>query len=108
MAALVARIGELRDRGTAPAIVLEAAVLIEAGWAQAVDEVWLVVAGKANVHQRLSRDRGMTDEQIAARERAQLTDEQRRQSADVVIENDGSLAELEAKVTAAWQGAIAA
>lgn len=92
---------------SAPAIVLEAALLVEASWTAGLDQIWLVVAPPDAVRQRLVRDRNMTPEQIEARVQAQISDAVRRQRADVVIENDGTLATLEERVERAWNAALA-
>jgi len=95
------RLDALRREGT-PVVVLEAAVLIEAGWTDIVDEVWLVVASPETVHGRLADRNGLTAEQSQARIRAQLTNEARRSHAQVTIENDGSLDDLRRAVDEAW------
>ncbi len=102
------RIGSLRAAGVTKPIVVEAAVLIEANWLPLVDEVWLVVAGKEAVVDRLSRQRGLTRDEVARRLDAQLTDAQRRKAAQVVIENRGSLEELRGQVESVWQRVTAA
>ena len=95
------RLAALKAQGT-PVVALEAAVLIEAGWTDLVDEVWLVEASPETVRQRLAERNGMTAEQAEARLRAQLTNEQRRPRAQVVIENNGSLDDLHRAVNEAW------
>lgn len=95
------RLDALRSEGT-QVVVLEAAVLIEAGWTDIVDEVWLVVASPETVHARLAGRNGLTAEQAEARIRAQLTAEERRPHAQVTIDNDGSLEELRRAVDEAW------
>ena len=95
------RIEELRGRGVSVA-VLEAAVLIEADWLDIVDEVWLVLVSPDVARQRLIERNGLTGEQAEARIAAQLTNEQRRPYAQVVIENNGSLEELRRAVNDAW------
>jgi dephospho-CoA kinase len=102
------RIATRRAAGFRQPIVVEAAVLIEANWLDLVDEVWLVVASRHSVLTRLQADRGMKTAHIEARIGAQLSDGERRQHADVVIENGGSLGDLEARVRAAWVRAVAA
>ncbi len=102
------RIGSLRAAGVTKPIIVEAAVLIEANWLPLVDEVWLVVAGKEAVVDRLSRQRGLTRDEVARRLDAQLTDAQRRKAAQVVIENRGSLEELRGQVESVWQRVTAA
>ena len=95
------RLAELRAKHTSVA-VLEAALLIEADWLPLVDEVWLVTASPETVRQRLAERNGMTAEQAGSRVRAQLSNEERRAYADVVIENDGSLDELQRAVDESW------
>ena len=95
------RLAELRAKHTSVA-VLEAALLIEADWLPLVDEVWLVSASPETVRQRLAERNGMTAEQAGSRVRAQLSNEERRAYADVVIENDGSLDELQRAVDESW------
>jgi dephospho-CoA kinase len=95
------RIQELRARAT-PVVVLEAAVLIEADWLDIVDEVWLVLTSPEVARQRLIERNGVTAEQAGARIAAQLTNDQRRPYAQVVIENNGSLEELQRAVSDAW------
>ena len=94
-------LAELRAKNTSVA-VLEAALLIEADWLPLVDEVWLVTASPETVRQRLAERNGMTAEQADSRVRAQLSSEERRAYADVVIENDGSLEDLQRAVDESW------
>jgi dephospho-CoA kinase len=94
------RLDELRSGG-APVAALEAAVLIEADWLPLVDEVWLVSASEAAVRQRLVA-KGLTAEDAEARIKAQLSDDERRRHADVVIDNSGTLEELEREVDRLW------
>ena len=95
------RLKELHAEGV-PAVVLEAAVLIEANWQDLVDEVWLVVVSPDTARGRLIERNGLTPEQAESRLRAQLTNEKRLPYADVVIENNGSLDELRQAVDEAW------
>ncbi len=91
----------LRARGEQVA-VLEAAVLIEAGWGYLADETWVVIASPQVAHQRLVETKEMPPEQAEARIRAQLTNEERKWYADAVIENDGSVEELQRRVDGVW------
>jgi dephospho-CoA kinase len=95
------RLDELRAEGVS-ILVLEAAVLIEADWLPLVDEVWLVTTSRETALARLAERNGLSTEQAEARLAAQLTDDERRRHADVVIPNDGSLAELRQRVDEAW------
>ena len=95
------RIERLREQGT-EAVVVEAAVLIEAGWVPLVDEVWTVTAPEEAVVQRLHQRNGASEEQIRQRVRSQLTPEERIREATVVIENSRGLEELRQRVREAW------
>ena len=95
-------IAEMRARGWMKAIVVEAAVLIEANWMALVDQVWVVVASEAVVVDRLAKQRHLSSEQVRTRIAAQLTNDERLKHADVVIRNDGSLEEVRHAVQQAW------
>jgi dephospho-CoA kinase len=99
MAELVA---ELRVRGGMKAIVVEAAVLIEANWMPLVDQVWVVVASEAVVVDRLAKQRNLSPDQVRTRIAAQLSNDERLKHAHVVIRNDGSLEEVRTAVQQAW------
>jgi dephospho-CoA kinase len=95
-------IDELRARGGMKAIVVEAAVLIEANWMPLVDQVWVVVASEAVVVDRLAKQRNLSPDQVRTRIAAQLSNDERLQHAHVVIRNDGSLEEVRTAVQQAW------
>jgi len=97
------RIEECRRQGV-EVVVLEAAILLEAGWNQLVDEVWITVAPESVVVERTRERTGLPEEQILARIRSQMSSEERAKHADVVINNDGSLEELKDKVRELWEG----
>ena len=98
----------VRDRtaelvGAAPpdaVVVNDVPLLVEAGLAPAYEVVVVVLADVRVRVDRLVRGRGMTEDEAYARIRAQATDDQRRAVADVVIVNDGSMDELNARVDA--------
>lgn len=89
-----------RDRSRV--IVLEAAVLFEAGWETAVDEVWaVVVAPEVAVERACNRD-GMRADDVQRRIDAQMSNEERRARADVVIDNSRDTETLLARVDREW------
>lgn len=106
-AVITERLQAASDRGKAVA-VLESATLVEAGWTSLVDEVWMIAASKERVSQRLRERSGLSDEAIGARVASQITEEERAAQADVVIQNNGSLEELQATVEALWADRIEA
>jgi len=95
------KIEDYRRQG-AKAVVVEATLLIEAGWTDLVDKVWPVVAPETTIVQRLKEQQGMSESQILARLKSQMPAEEKMKYADEVIYNDGSLNQLEAKVTELW------
>ena len=97
------RIEECRRQG-ADVVVLEAALLIEANWTPLVDEVWVTVAPESAVLERLNKQRGLEREQTLARIRSQLSAEERIKQADVVINNDGDLDDIQTRVKELWDG----
>jgi dephospho-CoA kinase len=89
-------------------VVIEAALLLDAGWRQVVDVVWVVMTPRAAVIDRVSAQRGMAPADIEARIAAQTTDEQRRRLADVVIENAGDLDALRETIDRLWSEVVGA
>ncbi len=95
-----ARLEELEGEGTEVAVVV-AALLLEAGWRDLVDEVWVVWAPE--VVERVRQQRGLTAAQVRRRLEAQSPAEWQLQQADVTIGNTGDLGELREQVEALWQ-----
>ncbi len=85
-------------RGRAPMVVLDAAVLLEAGWDNLCDLLVFVDASQPVRLQRVARSRGWTAEVLQAREAAQWPREQKLSRADIVIQNDSSLEILDQNV----------
>lgn len=96
------RIEELRRQGV-QVVVLEAAILIEAKWTSLVDTVWITDVPEAAIIQRLGNRDGLSEEQILARIRAQMSSEERTKYADVVINTDCTLEEVVKKVETLWE-----
>jgi len=95
-------IERLRGEGV-EVVVLEAAVLIEANWTDLVDKVWVTVAPEETAVKRLQNRGGLTKDEARARIRSQLSSEERAKHADVIIDTDCELAEVEARVEELWQ-----
>jgi dephospho-CoA kinase len=93
------RLEGARDREVI--VVLDAALLIEAGLAQRVD-VLLVVDLPEEVQVRRLEAKGMPAEQAWARIASQLSREERLVHADLVIDNSGTVEELAGRVDEAW------
>ena len=82
--------------------VLEAAVLFEAGWEDLADEIWVVVVEPDLAVERLGSRNGLDREAARARINSQLSNAERTVRADIVIENNGTLEELDARIQEAW------
>jgi len=85
-------------------VVLEAPLLIEAGWTSLVDEVWVTVAPKATVLRRLQEKVGLSKSQSLARIHSQLPSQKRVKHANMVIDTDCNLDELRDRVEKLWRG----
>jgi dephospho-CoA kinase len=83
-------------------LVIEAAIMLEAGW-RFFDRIWVVVVSREVAIARVTASRGLARPEVEQRIDAQISNEERRRIADVVIENDGTMAELRAKVEAVWR-----
>jgi dephospho-CoA kinase len=98
------RIVDLAREG-APAVVIDAPLLIESGWADMCQMMAYVDAPR---YQRLERaeGRGWTAKEFSRREAAQMPIEEKRICSTQVIKNSGSLADLDAEVAKFWDAAI--
>ena len=100
-AEMEAELSKARARGM-QAAVLDAALLLEAGWQDLCDEVWLVTAPEeARLNRAMARD-GLSHEAAQARMAAQMPEEEKRALADVILENGGSKEALFAQTEAAY------
>jgi dephospho-CoA kinase len=98
-----ARMRELAEAAGPDAIVVHDVPLIaENGLAAGYDLVVVVDVPRRTQLDRLVRLRGMSREQAAARISAQASREQRLGIASMVIDNSGSLAELDRQAVELW------
>lgn len=80
------------------AAVLDVPLLIETGWHKQVDCVWLVAVSRRQQIERAMLRSGMTEEEVTARIEAQMSLAEKKQYADVVLDNSGSLEQTLAAV----------
>ncbi len=78
-----------RNKNELDFLFIEAALLIENGYGEVVDEMWYIYADEEVRRQRLKASRGYTDEKISDILKGQLSDEEFRKHADFVIDNSG-------------------
>ena len=101
-----ARLAEAEAAGAIVAVV-EAAVMLEAGWEDLFDQVWTVETHRDVAKARLMARQSISASEADARLRAQLTSGERAKRSSVVIENRGTVEELKSAVTAAYENLIA-
>ena len=97
-ARIARRIRETADDPAVRLIVLDAAVMLEAGWGKICDRIVYVHAPRAIRLDRIERNRGWSLEDVAVRESAQYSLTYKATVADAAIDNSGSEALLERQV----------
>lgn len=85
-----------------PIVVIEAAVLIEAGWESLVDKIVVVTVQQSTQVSRLIAGPGFDAKQARSRIRSQLSVRERLQHANYQISNSGSLAETRRQAENVW------
>jgi dephospho-CoA kinase len=100
-------IGRESRRQRAPLIVLDAAILYEAGWDTLCDAVVFVDAPTEIRLARLEAARGWSAEGLAAREKSQGPVEEKRRQADHLLFNAGTLDQLQAETKKLWPALLA-
>jgi dephospho-CoA kinase len=83
-------------------VVVDVPLLYEVGMEQEFDLVVLVHASEAIRLARLVEQRGLAPEQAARMIGAQMPSERKRETADLVIENEDTLEELEVRAREVW------
>jgi dephospho-CoA kinase len=96
------RIDELRREGSCRAVVIDAPLLLEAGWGPMCDLTVFVDADRP-LRLARARSRGWSEGEFSAREAAQLPAGEKRAKADIVIDNSGSPEETYAQVETVWR-----
>ena len=93
-----ARIGLAGGDPTARFVVLDAAVLLEAGWKGRCDRILYIDAPRELREQRVLARSHWTPADLTAREAAQWDADAKKSHADAVIANDGPEAALQVKI----------
>jgi dephospho-CoA kinase len=84
-------------------VVFSAPLLVETGMHTAFDLLIVVSAPVATQIERLMRDRGMGERDIQARIAVQLPLEAKAEVADILVDNEGTLEDLERRVELVWR-----
>jgi len=85
-----------------PIVVVEAAVLIEAGWQDLFDQIWVVSSDVETVISRLNARNGLSREESLKRIDSQMPSKDRNKYADIVIENNGNKEILSSTIKELW------
>ena len=96
------QVAECRARG-ARAVVLDVPLLLEGGLDRQVDQVWVVWVDRETQLARLMARDGLDRTQAEQRINAQMSLDEKRQRADVVIDNCGTVEATRSQVLAAWR-----
>lgn len=90
---ILSEIEKEKADGQREAFFLEAALLIEEGYGQIVDELWYIYADEKVRRERLKASRGYTEEKISQIFSSQLSETEFRAHCKVVIDNSKSLSD---------------
>ncbi len=99
------RIENLRESDP-PAVVLEAAVLFEAGWESLVDEVWTTETPVQSAVDRLIARNGLAEDDARKRISSQMSAQERVARSQVVVDNSGDLPRLNTLVESLWNSRV--
>lgn len=81
-----------------PYVVIETALLIEAGYRNLCDTVWYVAVDEEIRKQRLMSSRGYSEEKIAAILKNQMSDKDFGDNCDIVLYNNGNIDDLRKEI----------
>ncbi|MCY4021059.1 MAG: dephospho-CoA kinase [Chloroflexi bacterium] len=97
------RIHQLIRSAKQRVVVIEAIKLLEGDLRQVVDAVWVVNAAPQTRLKRLMSERGLSEDIARQRIASQNKQEDKLRQADVIIENDGDVAETRDQVQRHWR-----
>lgn len=90
---LLEHLEKARAAGEVELFFVEAALLIECGYGELVDEMWYIYADEQVRRERLKKARGYSEEKIENIMAKQLPEQKFRENCDFVIDNSGELAD---------------
>ena len=88
-----------------PVAVLDAPLLMEAGWDKLCDKL-IFVEAPAQARLDRAQRRGWKEQDFQARQRAQHSLELKRQRADLIVDNSGPPEAIKAQVERIWQSLV--
>lgn len=96
------RINDLKVQGYNGIVVVDAALLLEAGWETMVDQVWVVDAPIEKRIERLMNRDNLTRDQALSRINSQMSQQERIAKADKIIYNNSDIDSLREQVQRIW------
>ena len=96
------RLIQEKERGT-KIVVIEVPKLFEAGWDDLADAVWTIEAPSDLIAQRVNIRSNLGEAEKNARVKAQITNVERAERADLLIENTAKLSDLREQITNLWR-----
>ena len=96
-------VSELATKG-AQICVVEAALLLEAGWDEVVNEIWVSVIPEGEAIKRMKDRNGLSEEEAKKRLASQLKNKQRVSKANVVLSTLWEPEYTQKQVEKAWKG----
>lgn len=97
-------LADLTERGAAAAVI-DAPLLLDAGWGDLCDCLVFVESSEKNRAERVG-PRNWSHGEISRREAAQMPIDEKRRQATHVIRNQGSRGDLQAEVRAFWDSIV--
>ena len=107
MAQMVADKVEVLRRQGVEVVVVEAALLFEAGWDSLVEEVWTTDSPEQAVIERLKVRNDMSEEEARKRMSSQMGRTERLNRSDYVIENSGDMVAVGVAIKELWDRRVA-
>ena len=95
---ILTEIQKEKEAGIQDFFFVEAALLIECGYASHVDEMWYVYASDEIRRERLRANRHYSDEKITSIMKGQLQEEEFRRHCQVVIDNSDDFSKTEKQI----------
>jgi len=94
---------EISVKDSNVSIVFEAAVLIEAGWQDMVDEIWVVTTKVDTAIDRLKTRNGLSREDAIKRIESQMTNKERIAYADIKFDNSENEEKFRGRIEYHWK-----
>ena len=87
------------------AIIYDIPLLFETDWHTKMDEIWLVYVNPATQLERLMKRNGYSEQEALDRIQSQLSLDEKRALSTVVIDNSGTMKQLEKQLRRLWKAA---